>query len=169
MAVTILSTLAFLRLAGRFGENTQTAYAIGLRLGTIVPMLCFPLASACAILVGQALGAGNVTRAWRAIFSGLVIHGSLMWTFAIVTFFFRTQILDFFTDDPEVIEIGSEYLLYASGAFFLWAFFFVFLRSLQGAGDMLVPMLISVVSTLFFSVPLAYILSHHTDLGRPGL
>ncbi|TDJ14305.1 MAG: MATE family efflux transporter [Deltaproteobacteria bacterium] len=169
MTVTILSTLAFLRLAGSFGENTQTAYAIGLRLGMIVPMLCFPLASACAILVGQALGAGNVTRAWRAIFSGLVIHGSLMWTFAIVAFFFRTQILDFFTDDPEVIEIGSEYLLYASGAFFLWAFFFVFLRSLQGAGDMLVPMLISVVSTLFFSVPLAYILSQHTDLGRTGL
>jgi putative MATE family efflux protein len=169
MSITILSTLAYLRLAGGFGEATQAAYAVGLRLGMIVPMVCFPLASAGATLVGQALGARNVPRAWRAIFSSLMVHGSVMWTFAIVAFFFRTEIMDAFSDDPEVIAIGAEYLLFASGAFFMWAFYFVFLRALQGAGDMLVPMTISVVSTLFFSVPLAWFLSQHTDLGRVGL
>ena len=47
------------------GDSVQAAYAVGLRLSMIVPMICFPLATACATLVGQNLGAGNPSRAWR--------------------------------------------------------------------------------------------------------
>ena len=48
------------------------------------------------------------------------------------------------SSNPEVIAVGAEYLLYLAGALVAWSFYFVCLRSLQGAGDMLVPMLISV-------------------------
>lgn len=160
---------AFIRLAGGFGESVQTAYAIGLRLGMIVPMLCFPLASACATLVGQALGAGNVPRAWRAIGVGLVVHGSFMWTVALGIFLFRVSIVAFFSDDPEVIRIGSEYLAFTAGSFFFWAFQFVFMRSLQGAGDFFVPMLLSLGNTFLLTLPLGYYLSQHTGLAETGL
>ena len=59
--------------------------------------------------------------------------------------------------------------MYLSGAAFFWGFYFVFFRSLQGAGDMLIPMLISVGSTFLVSLPLAYVLTQFTDLGRQGL
>ena len=159
----------FLRLADEFGENVQTAYAIGLRVGMIIPMVCFPLAGACATLVGQALGSGNVPRAWRALRIGLQVHCSIMWTFALILFFFRTPLMGLLSDNPTVIEIGSEYILYLSGAAFFWGFYFVFFRSLQGAGDMRVPMLISLGSTFLVALPLAYVLTQYTDLGRQGL
>jgi len=73
----VVTTFAFLRIAGDFGESVQAAYAIGLRLGMIAPMVCFPLAGACATIVGQALGAGDVNRAWRAMGTGLVVHATL--------------------------------------------------------------------------------------------
>ena len=38
-----------------------------------------------------------------------------------------------FATDPTVIDIGSEMLLFQAGTFAAWAFFFVFLRTLQGA------------------------------------
>ncbi|MEE2678602.1 MAG: MATE family efflux transporter [Myxococcota bacterium] len=159
----------FLRLADDFGESVQTAYAIGLRLGMIVPMVCFPLAGACATLVGQALGSGNVPRAWQALRIGLQVHCSIMWTLALGLFFFRTQLMRLLSDDPTVVEIGAEYILYLSGAAFFWGFYFVFFRSLQGAGDMRVPMLISVGSTFLVSLPLAFFLTQYTDVGRQGL
>ncbi len=169
MGTQVVVTFAYLRLTARFGEGVQTAYAVGLRIGMIVPMVAFPLATACATLVGQALGAGDVRRAWRAIGVGLLVEGGLMWSLAVVIFFMRETILSWLSDDPQVIAVGAEYLVYAAGSFLVWAFYFVFLRSLQGAGDMLVPMLISVCTALFISVPLAYALALGTDLGRQGI
>jgi putative MATE family efflux protein len=162
-------TFAFFRLAGDFGEHVQTAYAIGLRLGMVVPMVCFPLATACATLVGQAVGAGDVRRAWRAIGAGLAVHVCMMWSFAAAIFWFRTPILRFFSDDPEVIRIGTEYLAYSAGSFLFMAFYFVFFRSLQGAGDFLVPMAITLSNSLLLTIPLGFYLAQHTALGPTGI
>jgi Na+-driven multidrug efflux pump len=169
MGAAVVMTFAYVRLAGTFGESVQAAYAIGLRLGMIAPMVCFPLATAGATLVGQALGSGNARRAWRAIGVALMVHGTVMWSFALGCFLFRGEIMGLFSDDPKVIEVGTEYLLYLSGAFALWAFHFVFMRALHGAGDMLVPMGISLASTFIVSIPLAAFLSLGTDLGHQGL
>ncbi len=156
-------------MTGAFGESVQAAYAIGLRLGMIVPMLCFPLATACATIVGQSLGAGDVPRARRAVGAGLLVHGSIMMGFALATWIFRGDILALLSDDPEVIRIGSEYLQYAAGSFVFWAFYFVFFRALQGAGDMVVPMLISLGTAFVVTVPLAYLLAFRWELGPTGL
>jgi putative MATE family efflux protein len=165
----VAMTFAFLRLAGGFGESVQAAYAIGLRLGMIAPMVCFPLAGACATVVGQAVGAGKVRRAWRTVGAGLLVHGAVMFTFAAVLQLFRDEILTLFSSDPEVLRVGSEYLWYLSLNFLLWAFYFVFLRSLQGAGDFLVPMAISLGGALLVALPLAWALSRHTSLGPTGI
>lgn len=169
MGTGVIMTFAYLRLTGHFGESVQTAFAIGLRIGMIVPMVGFPLATACATLVGQALGAGKVGRAWRSIGVGILAEGAVMWSLAIGVFLLRETIVTLLSDDPEVIAIGTEYLGYASVAFFLWAFNFVFMRALQGAGDMVAPMLISVISSVCVSIPLALWLALGTDLGRRGI
>jgi putative MATE family efflux protein len=168
MATNVAMTFTYLRLAGQFGETVQTAYAVGLRLGMIVPMIGFPLAGAAATLVGQALGAGDARRAWQAIRVGLLVHGAVMWSLSLVLLAFRRDIMGLLSSDPQVIAVGAEYLLFLAGALFAWAFYFVFLRSLQGAGDMLVPMVISLCSTLL-AIPLAIGLALHTELGRQGI
>ena len=165
----VATTFVFLRIAGGFGESVQAAYAIGLRLGMIAPMVCFPLAGACATIVGQALGAGNVSRAWRAIGTGLTVHAAIMFCFAAAFGFLRVEILEFFSNDPEVIRIGSEYLWWLAWSVTLWAFFFVFMRSLQGAGDFVVPMAISLGTTFLVTLPLAWYLTSHTDLAETGI
>jgi len=169
MLGSVSMTYLFLRLAGEFGDSVQAAYAIGLRLGMIAPMVCFPLAGACATIVGQTLGAGKVPRAWRALGTGLAVHAVVMFGFAGAIFLFRDAILTFFTDDPEVIAVGSEYLWYMAFNFMLWAFYFVFMRSLQGAGDVLVPMMISLGTTFFVTLPLAWYMVRHTSLGPTGI
>jgi putative MATE family efflux protein len=169
MAGGVVAVLVFLRLAGGFGPQVQAAYAIGVRLGMIGPMLSFPLASACSTLVGQALGAGDRRRAWRAIGVGVLVHGALMWSFAAAVFWLRSEIMALLADDPEVIRVGADYLRYAAGTFVCWAFLAVFLRSLQGAGDVFVPMLISLSGAFLVALPLAFGLTRGAGLGPTGV
>jgi Na+-driven multidrug efflux pump len=99
----------------------------------------------------------------------LLVHVAVMFTFAAVLQLFRDEILTLFSSDPEVLRVGSEYLWYLSLNFLLWAFYFVFLRSLQGAGDFVVPMAISLGAALLVALPLAWALSSHTSLGPTGI
>lgn len=171
MIGAFLVNVFFIRLIGGFGAEAQAAYAIGLRLSAVGPMLAFPVAGACAVLVGQALGSGNVPRAWRAVGVGIAVHVCVLWSIAAGIALFRRQIMSAFASDPMVIDIGSEMLLYQAGTFAAWAFFFVFLRTLQGAGDVAVPMLISLANSLLLTLPLGVWLATERglDLGPTGV
>ena len=169
MLGTFLVTVIFIRLMGDFGDKAQTAYSIGLRMGMLAPMICFPLAGAVSTLVGQALGSANIPRAWRAIRVGLSVHCVLMWSLALVLYFFRENLLHIFTQDPEVVAIGSRMLAWQAASFVPLAFSFVFFRALQGAGDMLVPMLISVLNSVLLTLPLGLYLSETQGMGPEGL
>ncbi len=169
MLGTFLVTVIFIRMMGDFGDKAQTAYSIGLRLGMLAPMICFPLAGAVSTLVGQALGSGNIARAWRSIGVGLGVHIALMWTMAAALFFLREDLLRVFTRDPEVIAIGSQMLAWQAASFVSLAFSFVFFRALQGAGDVLIPMVISVLNAIALTLPLGIYLSQTRAMGPEGL
>jgi putative MATE family efflux protein len=169
MTSQFLITVFFIRLLGAMGEQAQAAYSIGLRISMMGPAIAFPLAGACATLVGQNLGAGRVDRAWRSIGVGIASNVAILWPLAVVLALFRNEIMELLASDPEVIRIGSELFLYQSGVFCLWAFQFVFMRALQGAGDMIVPMLISIVAALGVTLPLGFGLAQGLDWGPTGV
>lgn len=160
-----LVTVFFLRLVGQFGAKAQAAYSIGLRLGMVGPILAFPLAGAAATLVGQNLGAGRVRRAWKSLGVGLVVHAALLWSVAAILYGLRTPIVAAFADDPEVIRLGAELLRYQAGSFVAFGLYFVFLRALQGAGDVTVPMALSLGTALLFTLPLGIWLATEGGLG----
>ncbi len=160
-----LVNVVFIRRVGELGADAQAAYAIGLRLSMVGPMLAFPIAGSASVLVGQGLGSGNVPRAWRALRVGLTVHVALLWTLAAVLALFRGPIMNAFASDPEVIAIGSELLLFQAATFAAWAFFFVFMRALQGAGDVAVPMLLGLGNSLLLTIPLGLWMSSDTGLG----
>lgn len=149
-------TALFLRRMGDFGPAAQAAYSIGLRLAMVGPMLAFPVAGACATLVGQSLGSRNVPRAWRAFGVGLCVHAALLGSLALGLAVFRTEVVSAFASDPEVVRIGSEVMLYQAGNFAAWAVYFVLFRGLQGAGDVAVPMLLSLGTSLLVTLPLGF-------------
>jgi putative MATE family efflux protein len=158
----------FMTLAGRLGADVQAAYTIGLRLEMIPIMVAFPIANACATLVGQNLGAGSLPRAWQAIRVTFVVELAALWPVALVLFFFRHGIVGLFTEDPAVASLAAEYLGYSSVILGFYGLYFASFRSLQAAGDMRSPMIISICVALFLGVPLALVLTR-TDLGATGM
>ena len=169
MIVPTLMMVAYMTISGRYGTDVQAAYTIGLRIESLPVFLSFPIANACATLVGQNLGAGRPVRAWRAIGAGYALELAATSVIAIVLFLARERIVGFFSQDPEVIRLASEYLLFACANVVLIGTYFVSFRALQGAGDMLSPMLASIAAALGVAVPLAFWLTNHTDLGPRAL
>lgn len=168
MVAGFLVTIYFVRLMGSFGDSAQAAYSIGLRLGMVAPMIAFPLAGAIATLVGQNLGAGDRKRTWRALWSGVSVHASLMISMALALFFYRVPFLEAFTSDPAVIELGDEMLFYQSLTFVSLAFYFPFFRALQGAGDVMFAMASSVANALF-NLALGTYLAEGLGYGPTGI
>jgi putative MATE family efflux protein len=164
-----LIVMVFMWLAGRLGGTVQAAYTIGLRIEMMAVMVAFPIANACATLVGQNLGAGDSQRAWRAVLTSACVEVAILWPAAIAMFFLRHEIVAVFTEDPEVAAMAAEYLFYASFGVLVYGLYFVAFRTLQAAGDMVTPMLISVGVAALVAAPLGFGLATYSDLGATGM
>jgi putative MATE family efflux protein len=159
----------FMWLAGLLGGKVQAAYTIGLRIELPAFMVAFTIANACATLVGQNLGAGRLDRSWRSIWVSYGVELSLLWPTAAALFLFRHELVAFFTDDPEVMRLAAELLVFSSVVMSFYGLYFVSFRALQASGDMNTPMLISVGAAVLVGAPLGYYLSTQTQLGATGM
>jgi Na+-driven multidrug efflux pump len=159
----------FMTLSGRLGGKVQAAYTIGLRIEMLAIMVAFPIANACATLVGQNLGAGDTRRAWRAVLVSSAVELAVLWPGAALLMLQRDLFVGWFTTDPEVARMASEYLFYSSIGLLFYGFYFVAFRTLQAAGDMNTPMIISVGVAVLVGVPLGFGLANFTELGATGM
>ncbi len=159
----------FMTLAGRLGGEVQAAYTIGLRIEMLPIMIAFPIANACATMVGQNLGAGSLPRAWSAIRVAYAVELVVMWPAAGIIYLFRHALVGSFTEDPEVARLAAEYLAYSSVILGFYGLYFASFRALQAAGDMRSPMLISIGVAAFLGIPLALLLALRGDYGATGM
>lgn len=169
LSTRVIVTIVFARLAAGFGTVAQAAYAVGMRLDLLPLALGLPIANAGATLVGQCLGAGRPERAAASVRLATLWHAALLWPIAVVILLAPDRIVSFFTSDPAVIAAAATYLRYSAVGFFFMAFYMVQFRALQGAGEMIPVMVISVPVLLAITIPLAYWLSVPERLGLEGL
>ncbi|MBX2799964.1 MAG: MATE family efflux transporter [Myxococcales bacterium] len=128
-----------------FGTAHQAATTVLIRCMQISFMPAEGFAMASLTLVGNAVGGGHIRLAEQRARLGFRLVATYMTTMGILFYVFRDPILRFFTEDPEVIAIGS-------GAMVILALFQVFdamsvtyVHVLQGVGDNLWPLTVSVV------------------------
>ena len=76
-------------------------------------------------------------------------------------------LMDMFTNDPDVIRIGDQYLTIVSSFYLLFTLMFLYNGIMRGAGDTLIPMFFSLISLWIIRIPLAYILS--SKIGSQGI
>ncbi len=159
----------FMTLAGRLGGPVQAAYTIGLRIEMLPIMVAFPIANACATMVGQNLGAGSLDRAWRSIRVAFAVELAVMWPAALGIFLFRHALVGLFTDDPQVHELAVEYLVYSAAILAFYGLYFASFRALQAAGDMRSPMMISIGVAFLLGIPLGLFLTSREEYGATGM
>ena len=153
-----------------FGSEVVAAYGIGARILSFIVIPALGLAIATTSLVGQNVGAIKIKRAEKVAnlssqiaFFGLTGMGLLM-------FFFAEPITAFFIpNDPEVIKDASLFIKIMSPSFGLLGVQQVLNGVFNGAGFTKASMLISILNLWIIRFPLAYLLSHKTEIGYEGI
>ncbi|MFO7534650.1 MAG: MATE family efflux transporter [Kiritimatiellia bacterium] len=159
MLARSLMVFALFRIVATCGTAALAGYGIGMRFHQMILLPCFVLGNASAALVGQNLGAGRPDRAvdsgWLAARIGMLINLAA----AAVLFFFAAHLTGLFTDDPAVVAVGAEYLRLVSPFYVFAALGIILGRSMNGAGDTVPTMIITIATLWGVQVPLAHALA----------
>ena len=159
-----LSRLGFLWVIGPYGKTVVAAYTICMRLRILVMNPGFGIANSVAPLVGQNLGANQIERAEESARVANLLGAAIMAVIGAVFLIFPQTFIRIFSPDANVIEIGAVYLRFLSPTFGFIAFSLVLGKALNGAGDTLSPMMITLVSQLVIGLGLVILLSYFIGL-----
>lgn len=156
-------------MMGWFGPLELGTHQVTINIAATTFMVALGVSIAGSIRVGQHIGAGNRSGMRRAVILTYVFAVGSMALFALAFVAAPRGLIGLYTDDPEIIALGSTLLLVAA-AFQLFdgaqvAGFSV----LRGAADTRVPMVIAALAYWAIGAPTAYFLGFHTSLGPVGV
>lgn len=156
---------------GVLGPAAMAANTFTFRYMVVSFLPVYGLSVAVTALVGRYIGRGQPDIGARRAHLGLLV--ALLYVVCCGTCFivFRRTLIHVFSNDPEVIRIGSIYLILISLYEISDALYIMYVGALRGAGDTLYPTLAS--ATLCWSIVVVggYLVasSHRNWVGGPWL
>ncbi|WP_339514845.1 MATE family efflux transporter [Pseudomonas sp. RL_15y_Pfl2_60] len=157
-------------LVASFDTSTIAAYGIGANILQVITIPAMGISMAVSTLVGQNIGAGNISRASKITqlgalygFVGLTAVGLLVYAIAphLVAFFVPGETL--------VINQGADFIRIMALAWGCIGIQLCIVSAFRASGNMLSAMVIALVAQWMLQFPLAYVLAKHTQLGAAGL
>lgn len=161
--------LIMYRLVLAQGVAAGAAFGVGGRMFNFVFIFLAGLGTALSVMIGQSLGRTDIGTAKRLVKQGVKLATINMVIFAIPFYIFPGAFMRFFVDDPEVIQIGINYLRITYTGVLFAITNTVFGAAFSGAGDTFPPMLASLIGNWLVKIPLAYALTLFFPLGSNGI
>ena len=148
-----------------YGEAAVAAFGVGTRIEQIALLPAIGLSSAIISIVGQNNGAGKTDRVRECIRLcsryGLILIVSA----SILLFIFATSLVQLFTSDPEVIQVGTNYVRIVT--FIQWAYVagFIYIGCLQALKRPMYGFVESVVRKIILPLLVFYNVVHVFEMG----
>lgn len=152
-----------------YGEAAVAAFGVGTRIEQIALLPAIGLSSAIVAIVGQNNGAGKTERVRECIRLcsryGLVLIAMA----SLLLFIFAAPLVQLFTDDPEVIRLGKEYVRIVT--FIQWAYVagFIYIGCLQALKRPMYGFVESVVRKIILPLLVFHIAVRVFDIDLTGL
>ncbi|GAB1405433.1 MAG: MATE family efflux transporter [Lentimicrobiaceae bacterium] len=162
-----LGMLAVLRIVNDFGTNTVAAYSVATRIDGLASLPAMNFGQALSTYTGQNIGANQPTRVKLGLKATLRMSAMVALLTSVVIMLFRHPLMQLFTNDAAVVDIGAHYLLIISGFYLIFSSMFVVGGVMRGAGDTIIPMFITLFSLWVVRIPLAALLSR--GMGVDGI
>jgi len=153
-----ISMLFVIDVVNTFGKTATAAYGVASRFDQLAFIPAMTFSMAISTLTGQNIGAGKLHRV-REIFGwGLAYCGGFTIVASLLAILTPRLILQLFTNDPTVIDLGVPYLRIVGSAYVFFAFTFSCNGVINGSGHTLVTTIISLIGLWLVRVPLAWVL-----------
>ncbi len=156
-------------IVASFGDGALAAFALTRRTENVVNQGGRGLGRAAGALAGQNLGAGLPDRArssinWALIYvagGALVIVGGFL--------LFPEVVARFFNRDPDFVSQAATWISIVALGYLSMSAVQVFTQALNGTGETMAPMVITLSTMWALEIPLAFALSLLTPLGQYGV
>ena len=156
-------------MMGWFGPYELAAHQVTINIAATTFMVGLGAGLAGSVRVGQHIGAQRPRMARRAVLATYLLSVGFMALCALVFVAAPEALIRLYTDDPQIVRIGSTLLLIAAA-------FQVFdggqvagMSVLRGAADTRAPMVVAGIGYWAIGMPVAYLLGFHTPLGAVGV
>ncbi len=145
-----------------FGPAAQAGFGVGARIMQALFLPVVALSFAASPVVGQNFGGRQADRVRHTVKSGLGMAVLLMLVLAGITWAIPGPMIRCFSDDPAVIQFGSDYLRIVAFNFVNAGIVFTSSSMFQGLGNTIPPLLSSASRLFMFAIP-ALLLSYRPD------
>jgi putative MATE family efflux protein len=136
-----------------FGAAAQAGFGIGLRIIQSLFMPAVALAFSVAPLAGQNFGARKADRVYATFKMAVLIVGTVMIVMALLCHIAPAAMIGMFSDDPQVIAVGDEYLRITSWNFIASGIVFVSSSMFQAMGNAVPSLVASLARIVVVAVP----------------
>ncbi|MDX2092283.1 MAG: MATE family efflux transporter [Kofleriaceae bacterium] len=156
---------------GSLGTEALAALNVVIAINSVSFMPAFGLASAGAILAGQAIGRGNKDEVWSHVKNTLLVAGMWMGGIASIYLLFPEPLIRIFdreTEGPQFLELGITMLLVSAAWQLFDAVGLTLSETLRAAGDTAWTAATRLVLAWAIFVPSAYLVVKQLDGGPVG-
>lgn len=162
-----MGALVLLGIVNKFGTNTIAGFSVASRLDSLAMIPAMSFSQALSTFVGQNIGANKSERIKAGLIATVKMSGLVTVIITVFIVLAGQTMMSIFTNDIEVIRIGSQYLTIVSSFYILFTLMFLYNGVMRGAGDTLIPMFATILSLWLVRLPLAWYLSG--EIGESGI
>lgn len=142
------------------GSSAIAAMRVGFSIESLAFMPAFGLSIAASALVGQSLGMKDPDRASRLGWTAGHHAAAVSTVAAALLFVFAHPVASLIVpDQPEVAAIAANYIMFICATETFFGYAMVMIGAMQGAGDTVRPMWLTLITMWFLRVPLAAVLA----------
>ncbi|MFC1900598.1 MATE family efflux transporter, partial [Chloroflexota bacterium] len=121
------------------------------------------------ILAAQNLGAGKPERAERGGWLGVGFFTCLAAVISIAIWFWAEKIIGIFDAEPALVSVASGFLRIQIVSYMSMGLVVVLSMCIEGTGDTVPSMIITLATMWIIQIPLAYFIANHTGIGVYGV
>lgn len=158
-ALFSMSAIVVQGLTNSLGTAMIAANVAVMRVDGFAMMPNFTFGTASTTFVGQNIGARRVDRARQGIKDLLKLALITAGVLVACILLFGRGLIGLFTDTDDVISIGVLGLRWLAAGYIAFAVSQVLQGAMRGAGETMIPMWISIITTIVVRLPLAYLLA----------
>lgn len=160
-----IATIVLTRAILTFGSTAYAAHQLGLQAESVSFMPAQGFGVAATALVGQCLGAGQRDLA-KEYFKSIAKWGFIVATIgASLLLLIPTQLMTILTNDPEIIKLGSVYLMLMGISQMPQNMEKIMTGAMRGAGYAKIPMYVAAFGLWGIRVPLSLISTYILGFG----
>lgn len=164
MAQMTASNFVLVWIIAPFGTLALAAHSLNGNVNGFVNTPNMGMSTGVGVLVGQNLGAKRPQRAIKSTWLGAAILQGFLFICLVAILIWAKNIAGLFSHDQEMINMATNFLRIATGAYIVMGLTSAFSACINGAGDTLPIMLINIGMIWAVQLPVAYLLSRYTSL-----